>query len=356
MKFSLFVHMERSDPSIPHRRLFDELEELALTAEAAGFETVWIGEHHAMEFTIAPNPFIQLAHLAARTSTVRLGTGNVIAPFWNPIRLAGEAAMTDVACNGRLDLGIARGAYSFEYERLLPGLDAMGAGLRMRELVPAVQKLWEGDYAHEGQFWSFPTSTASPKCVQQGGVPIWIAARDPNSHDFAVANGCNVQVTPLASGDGEVASLMERFATAVTNHPEVPRPKIMLLQHCFVSDSEAETAALADDLSYFYQMFGSWFSNKRPIHQAIMDPLSAEERAGLPQYAPEAVRKNLVIGQPDEVIARLKGYETLGFDQFSIWIDSGISHQRKKKSLDLFIREVLPAFAAQAPARPAAVA
>ncbi|MDR6953958.1 alkanesulfonate monooxygenase SsuD/methylene tetrahydromethanopterin reductase-like flavin-dependent oxidoreductase (luciferase family) [Ancylobacter sp. 3268] len=345
MKFSLFVHMERSDPSIPHRRLFDELEELALAAEAAGFETVWIGEHHAMEFTIAPNPFIQLAHLAARTSRLRLGTGNVVAPFWNPIRLAGEAAMMDVACNGRLDLGIARGAYAFEYERMLPGLDAMGAGLRMRELVPAVQKLWAGDYAHQGEFWSFPTSTATPKPVQAGGVPIWIAARDPNSHDFAVANGCNVQVTPLASGDGEVASLMQRFKTAVAGHPEVPRPQIMLLQHCFVADSEAEAGLLADDLSAFYALFGAWFANKRPIRQAIMDPLTPEERAALPHYAPEVMRRNLVIGRPDEVIARLKGYEALGFDQFSIWIDSGISHARKKASLDLFIREVLPAFA-----------
>ncbi|MPT21618.1 MAG: LLM class flavin-dependent oxidoreductase [Starkeya sp.] len=106
MKFSLFVHMERTDPAIPHARLFAELEELALTAEGAGFETVWIGEHHAMDFTIAPNPFIQLAHLAAKTKTIRLGTGNVIAPFWHPIRLAGEAAMMDIACDGRLDLGV----------------------------------------------------------------------------------------------------------------------------------------------------------------------------------------------------------------------------------------------------------
>ncbi|MBS7537998.1 LLM class flavin-dependent oxidoreductase [Ancylobacter lacus] len=345
MKFSLFVHMERADPAIPHRRLFEELEELALLVEEAGFETVWIGEHHAMEFTIAPNPFIQLAHLGARTSRIRLGTGNVVAPFWHPLRLAGEAAMTDVATNGRLELGIARGAYVFEYERMLPGLDAMGAGLRMREIIPALKRLWEGDYAHDGQFWSFPTSTASPKPVQPGGVPIWVAARDPSSHDFAVAQGCHVQVTPLASGDGEVAILKERFDTAVANHPEVPRPKIMLLQHAFVADSEAEAEALADDLSRFYGLFGAWFANKRPIRQAIMDPLTAEERAGMPQYAPEVVRRNLVIGQADEVIARLKGYEAMGYDEFSIWIDSGISHERKRKSLELFIRDVMPAFA-----------
>ena len=161
---------------------------------------IWTGEHHGMDFTIAPNPFINLADLARRTKNVRLGTGTVIAPFWHPIKLAGEAAMTDVITGGRLDIGIARGAYSFEYERLSPGLDAWGAGQRMRELVPAIKGLWDGDYAHEGEFWSFPSTTSAPKPVQQPHPPIWVAARDPNSHEFAVANGCNVQVTPLVVG------------------------------------------------------------------------------------------------------------------------------------------------------------
>jgi alkanesulfonate monooxygenase SsuD/methylene tetrahydromethanopterin reductase-like flavin-dependent oxidoreductase (luciferase family) len=75
-----------------------------------------------------------------------------------------------------------------------------------------------------------------------------------------------------------------------------------------------------------------------------MDPLREAEMAAMPNYAPEAVRRTLVIGQPDEVIQRLKGYEQLGYDQYSIWIDSGITHERKKKSLDLFIRHVMPAF------------
>ena len=344
MKFSLFVHMERADTAVPHRVLFDDLAELVLQAEAAGFESAWIGEHHGMEFTIAPNPFIQLAWLAAKTTRIRLGTGNVIAPFWHPIRLAGEAAMFDVASNGRLDLGVARGAYMFEYERLMPGLDAWGAGQRMREIVPAIQKLWDGDYAHQGEFYQFPKTTASPKPIQNP-VPIWIAARDPNSHDFAVASGCNVQVTPLASGDGEVASLMERFQTAVAAHPEVPRPRISLLQHTFVTDSPAETAEFVDTMSRYYGLFGAWFANKRPIEQGVMAPLTDEERAAAPHFGPDKIAENLVIGEPEAVIARLKGYEAMGYDQFAIWVDCGAEHVRKKKSLDLFIRHVMPAFA-----------
>ena len=102
MKFSLFVHMERSDLAKPHSELVSELEELVLMAERAGFETAWIGEHHGMEFTISPNPFINIAYLAARTSRIRLGTGTIIAPFWHPIKLAGDAAMADVISGGRL--------------------------------------------------------------------------------------------------------------------------------------------------------------------------------------------------------------------------------------------------------------
>ena len=208
MKFSLFIHMERVSAADDQKRLYEEMIELCRIADEGGMHAIWTGEHHGMNFTIAPNPFLNLIDIARRTKNVRLGTGTVVAPFWHPIKLAGEAAMTDLITDGRLDLGIARGAYSFEYERLVPGLDAWGAGQRMRELIPAIQKLWEGDYEHEGEFWQFPKTTSSPMPVQQPHPPIWVAARDPNSHEFAVANGCNVQVTPLHLGDEEVVSLM----------------------------------------------------------------------------------------------------------------------------------------------------
>ena len=118
MRFSLFVHMERWDESVSHRECFENLTELALIAEAGGFSTVWIGEHHSMEYTISPSPMPQLAYLAARTSTIRLGAGTIIAPFWNPLRVAGETALLDVISNGRMEVGLARGAYQFEFDRM----------------------------------------------------------------------------------------------------------------------------------------------------------------------------------------------------------------------------------------------
>lgn len=345
MKFSLFVHMERLDADQSQESLYEEFVKLCEIADRGGMHAIWTGEHHGMDFTIAPNPFITIADLARRTKTARLGTGTVVAPFWHPIKLAGEAAMTDLICGGRLDIGIARGAYNFEYQRLVPGLDAWGAGQRMRELIPAVRGLWEGDYAHDGEFWKFPSTTSAPKPVQQPNPPIWVAARDPNSHEFAVANDCNVQVTPLWLGDDEVETLMGRFNDACAKYADKPRPKIMVLRHTYVGSDEADLEQAAREISVYYNYFGAWFKNEKPISQGLIQRLTEEEIAGNAMYAPDAMRKNNVIGTPDTVIDRLKKYEALGYDEYSFWIDTGMSFERKKASLERFIADVMPAFA-----------
>ncbi|MEN4904510.1 LLM class flavin-dependent oxidoreductase [Luteimonas sp. TWI1416] len=344
MRFSLFIHMERVSDQQTQKQLYDEMIELCRIADEGGMHAIWTGEHHGMNFTIAPNPFLNLVDLARRTKHVRLGTGTVVAPFWHPIKLAGEAAMTDIISDGRLELGIARGAYAFEYERLHPGLDAWGAGGRLRELIPAIKALWEGDYAHDGEYWTFPKTTSAPQPLQQPHPPIWVAARDPNSHEFAVANGCNVQVTPLHFGDEEVEKLMGHFNAACEKFGDVPRPQIMLLRHTYVAEGEADAQQAADEINVFYNYFGAWFKNEREITQGLIAPLSEEEIAAHPMYSPEAMRKNNVIGPPEEVIARLKTYQAMGYDEYAFWIDTGMSFERKKASLERMIRDVMPAF------------
>jgi alkanesulfonate monooxygenase SsuD/methylene tetrahydromethanopterin reductase-like flavin-dependent oxidoreductase (luciferase family) len=344
MKFSLFVHMERISPDEPEQKLYHDMLELCRMADEGGMHAIWTGEHHGMSFTIAPNPLLNLVDIARRTKNVRLGTGTVIAPFWHPIKLAGEAAMTDIITDGRLDLGIARGAYSFEYDRVLPGLDAWNAGGRMRELIPAIKGLWAGDHAHEGQYWQFPATTSAPLPLQQPHPPIWVAARDPMSHDFAVSQGCHVQCTPLHMAHEEIVSLMDRFNAACANHPEVPRPKIMLLQHGYVASDAADAELAANELNSFYAYFGAWFLNRRPIERGMIQRLTPEEIAAHPVYSPAVMRQNLLIGEADEVIAKLRAIEALGYDEFSLWIDSGMSFERKRDSLRRFIENVMPAF------------
>ena len=343
MDFSLFAHMERLTPDQPHDVLYEEFISLCKMADDGGMRAIWTGEHHGMEFTIAPNPFLSIVDLAHHTKNVKLGTGTVIAPFWHPIKLAGEAAATDLMTRGRLEMGIARGAYSFEYERLMPGMDAWEAGQRMRETTPLLRPLWDGDCAHDGKFCKFPSSSSAPKPVQVGGPPIWIAARDPNSHEFAVSNDFNVQVTPLWQGMEEIESLMQKFNDAVEKH-QAKRPKIMLLHHTYVAADDDDLNQAAQELNRFYCYFGAWFQNKRPVSQGLIKPLSDEEIANNPMMSPENMLRDLTMGKTQDVIDRLKRYEDLGYDEFSYWIDCGISTERKKASLARFIDDVMPAF------------
>ena len=344
MKFSLFAHMERLAAEQEHTVLHEQFLELCKIADQGGMRAIWTGEHHGMEFTIAPNPFISITDIARHTKHVKLGTGTVIAPFWHPIKLAGEAAMTDLVTGGRLELGIARGAYSYEYERLMPGLDAWEAGQRMRESTVLLRQLWEGDCQHEGEFYQFPSTSSAPKPVQEGGPPIWIAARDPSSHEYAVHNGFNVQVTPLWQGIEEISTLMTRFNDACESYSG-PRPKIMLLHHTYVASDNNDTDVAAKELSRFYNYFGAWFQNKRNVSQGHLEPLTDKELADNQLMAPENMKRDLTIGTSAEVIDRIKRFEDLGFDEYSFWMDSGMSFDRKSASLQRFIDEVMPAFA-----------
>lgn len=344
MEFSLFAHMERLTPEEPQDRLQEEFIDLCKMADTGGMRAVWTGEHHGMDFTIAPNPLMSLVNLSHHTKNVRLGTGTIIAPFWHPIKLAGEAASADLMTGGRIELGIARGAYSYEYERLVPGMDAAEAGQRMREITPLLPQLWAGDCAHEGEFFRFPAATSAPRPAQPDGPPIWIAARDPSSHEFGVHNGFNVQVTPLWQGLEEIETLMGRFNDACASY-DGARPKIMLLHHTYVGSDDADVAQAARELSRFYCYFGAWFQNKRPVSQGQIATLSPEELAANKMMSPANMHRDLTIGTPQEVIDQIKRYEELGYDEYSFWIDSGMSFARKRDSLARFIDDVMPAFA-----------
>ena len=96
MKFQLAINLERMDDSIDMRDVARHTLEMVQMAEDGGFHIAWSAEHHALEMTIAPDPFQILTWWGAHTSKIRLGTAVAVAPYWHPIKLAGEAAFTDL--------------------------------------------------------------------------------------------------------------------------------------------------------------------------------------------------------------------------------------------------------------------
>ena len=81
MRFSLYAHAERFADETPWDQLYDELVELVQIAEAGGFRAFWVGEHYGMTFAAAPNPLTFLAHIAARTKTITIGSSGDVHPF-----------------------------------------------------------------------------------------------------------------------------------------------------------------------------------------------------------------------------------------------------------------------------------
>ena len=92
MKFSIAVNMTRRRPDVPMDRVAAEALEMVVAAEELGFDVAWAAEHHTIEYTIAPNPLVLIMHWAGHTQRIRLGTAVITAPYWNPLRAAGEIA------------------------------------------------------------------------------------------------------------------------------------------------------------------------------------------------------------------------------------------------------------------------
>ncbi|MBT4235867.1 MAG: LLM class flavin-dependent oxidoreductase, partial [Marinovum sp.] len=149
MKFQLAVNLERMDPGTDMNAVARHTLEMVQMAELGGFNIVWAAEHHALEMTIAPNPFQILTWWAGETDTIRLGTAVATAAYWHPINLAGEAAFLDLISGGRLEFGIGSGAYQREFDRMHPGLKQSDGWKYMQEMLPLVRALWQGDVAHD---------------------------------------------------------------------------------------------------------------------------------------------------------------------------------------------------------------
>jgi len=165
--------------------------EICWRAEAAGFESLWGGEHVVLPSTIAsrypytadgkipaesdspiPDPLIWLAFAAAATPTMRLGTCILIVPQRNPVVLAKELATLDQLSGGRVELGLGVGWLQEEFEAL--GVPWERRGARNDEYIAAMRALWAGPHAEfHGEFVDFAPVTCSPRPVQSS-IPILV--------------------------------------------------------------------------------------------------------------------------------------------------------------------------------------
>jgi probable F420-dependent oxidoreductase len=170
--------------------------EICRTAEAAGFDSVWGGEHVVTPDRIEspypytpdgvmpgesdtpiPDPLIWLAYVGAVAPTLKLGTCILIVPQRNPLVLAKELATLDQLTDGRVELGLGVGWMREEFNAL--GIPWERRGARNDEYVAAMRALWAGPHAeYHGEFVDFEPVTSSPRPVN-GSIPILVGGDTP---------------------------------------------------------------------------------------------------------------------------------------------------------------------------------
>lgn len=183
MKIGLFAinYGTCADPELAVR--------VARHAEAAGFESVWTGEHVVLPdpappgFTIPPtlpllDTIVGLTLVAAHTSTIRVASGIIVLPLRNPVILAKELASVDVVSNGRLIAGFAAGYVPAEFTAA--GVPMAGRGARMEDYIGALRALWSMDRPdYQGRFVSFGKIDTHPRPRQRPAPPIVIGGEAP---------------------------------------------------------------------------------------------------------------------------------------------------------------------------------
>ena len=343
MKFHIAINLERMDDSASMPEVRDHTLDMVKMADRAGFEIAWAAEHHALEMTIAPNPFQLMTWWADHTENIRLGCGVANAAYWHPINLAGEAAMVDLLSGGRLDLGLGSGAYQREFDRMHPGLEQKDSYKFMQEMLPLVRELWKGDVEHNGDKWQFPKATSCPKPLQDE-VPMWVAARSPITFDYAVANACNIMCWPLtlpmAEAEKYKAQLDESIAKAGGWDGT-----FALMRHTAVYASEEDRAASMGAIRTVLGKFGNLMMKKGDVINGFPENVPLEELDGNVRVDPQMLEENLMFGSPAQVIEKLKAYEALGVDAFIYYASMGLDMGVQKRSLELFVNEVMPEFA-----------
>jgi alkanesulfonate monooxygenase SsuD/methylene tetrahydromethanopterin reductase-like flavin-dependent oxidoreductase (luciferase family) len=348
MQFDLVINLERMTPGQDMREVVRHTTEMVEMADEGGFAIAWAAEHHAIEMTIAPGPFQLLTHWAAHTKQIRLGTAVVVAPYWHPIKLAGEAALFDLLSGGRLEFGIGKGAYQREFDRMANGLDQNIGVPMMQEMLPALKGLWNGDYEHRGKYWSFPAATSCPKPLQKPHPPIWVAARDPGTYDWAVGNGYNIMSWALTRSFSEAESYMQRFRDALAKNPGVRRPRFMTMRHTGIYEKAGEADIFIKAIQRQGRQFENLFRTLAPVENGFPQEPDPALLTNQHEYERTKLLENLILGTPQAAIRKLKLYEALGVDHFCYCASYGLPMAQQKKSLRLFIDEVMPAFRSSA--------
>lgn len=319
---------------IDWQQLYNESLEQASWAEELGFSSVWLSEHHFTDDGYMPSIPSALAAIAARTSRVRLGTAVLLAPLHHPLRLAEDLAVVDLISNGRLDVGLAAGYRSKEFEVM--GVPRSERGLRTEETVQLLRLAWSGEkFSFEGKSYQFQDVTVTPPPAQTPGPPVYLGGSSVPPARRAGRLGCG-----FAADSGGPLDLYQVYADAFTSvDGGLAAPDIKANRFIFVAeDPEQAWHQLAPHLLHQNNVYAQW---AREAGEPNARPGDLTDPAQLS-------RDSFLIGTPQEVLTELISVFRQGpVSEVIFWArPPGVSHEDSSASLQLIADHILPALAA----------
>ena len=337
MKFGLFY--EWPNPEIRDwKTLFEEGLEQIQYSEEMGFDYCLIAEHHFSNYGNSPAPLLQAATIAERTRTLKIATGILVLPLWDPLRLAEEVAVLDNLSDGRFICGVGRGYQPHEMARFGVSLDE--SRQRTNEILEVLIKAWTQDesFTYHGEHIHIPHEvTVWPKPLQKPHPPLWIAGTSVETMKMAARWDMMPITTGLLGGAGIRTHLTSLVHARLEHGRRIDNIELGLQSITHVAETDAEARA---------QLPYARWQNRAGRALARLEVINGRVQPGPyeGELDDEAYLDRLYFGSPDTVIAKFKRAAALGVTNVSNWMMfGGIEHDKIMRSIKLMGEEVIPA-------------
>jgi len=336
MDFNHFLTSYMPNPNVGSKVHFQNMIEQSILAEKLGYKKVSIPEHHLINLLMMPSPLQMAVKIASLTKNISISTSVAVLPLHDMRTYAGEVATADILTDGRLILGVARGAFPWEMKRL--GTPIEHSKEKFTESLEVLQKLLsEEEVSFSGKYYNFEALTIMPRPITQP-IPIMIAAMDPNSIKNAALRGFHVQSTVL-SGTKEL--LMERVNAFREGCEELGEKgkllKLSMQRMMFVAKDEKD-AEKKNKLAYeYYKRFDNMFTGLGKVKNGNIIPLPRKQSF-------EEMKDNLLICPINELIDKLSIYAEAGVDEFIISSSFGQEQNETIESMHKISEEIIPYF------------
>ena len=336
MDFNHFLTSYMPNLNVGSKVHFQNMIEQSILAEKLGYKKVSIPEHHLINLLMMPSPLQMAVKIASLTKNISISTSVAVLPLHDMRTYAGEVATADILTDGRLILGVARGAFPWEMKRL--GTPIEHSKEKFTESLEVLQKLLsEEEVSFSGKYYNFEALTIMPRPITQP-IPIMIAAMDPNSIKNAALRGFHVQSTVL-SGTKEL--LMERVNAFRDGCEELGEKgkllKLSMQRMMFVAKDEKD-AEKKNKLAYeYYKRFDNMFTGPGKVKNGNIIPLPRKQSF-------EEMKDNLLICPINELIDKLSIYAEAGVDEFIISSSFGQEQNETIESMHKISEEIIPYF------------